>query len=173
MIPLPRHLKDILNPIGEENDEFELTGKIVCNCGSENFTIKFVGDDSEYEENKVIMVSEVDGNFFLIVKVKCNSCGKEHLIFDDNLHGWNGFVCGESKDLPRPDSKVWSCNKCNAANHSMIVKINSQGQQDFIDEVGDEFDKNDWTEAFEWINIEIECESCKEKNEEWISYETM
>jgi hypothetical protein len=55
----------------------------------------------------------------------------------------------------------------------LTVKINSQGQADFINYAGDEFDKSDWTEAFEWITIGIDCKSCGEKNEEWISYETM
>lgn len=54
----------------------------------------------------------------------------------------------------------------------MIVSIYSKGQEDFI-EVGEEFNKEDWIEAFEWIKIKIICNSCGETNDEWVSYETM
>lgn len=171
--PVPKHLKEILKPIGD-NNEFEVTGKIVCDCGSEEFKIKLVGDDSEYETNKVIRLAEIDDNYYLIVSVKCNNCNKEHLIFDNDFHGWNGFVCGEnSKSIAKPETKNWTCKNCYGTNHSMTLLIHSQGQDDFKEEAGDEFDKNDWAEGFSWITIKLACNSCNEKNEEWISYETM
>ncbi|NDV64889.1 hypothetical protein D0T60_06495 [Bacteroides sp. 224] len=174
MIPVPKHLKSILKPIGDNNSEFEITGKITCDCGSENFAIEIVADDSDYSKEQVVKVTEIDGNYFLIVKVKCNSCNKEHLIFDNDFHGWNGFVCGgDSKDQPRPSTKKWHCNKCCKSEHSMIVNIHSQGQEDFIEECGDEFDQDDWAEGFDWITIKTICNACEEVNDEWISYETM
>ena len=179
MLPLPRHLKYILRPTGDSNNEFELIGKIVCDCGSENFKIKIVGDSSSYASEKVIKVIEFDDNFYLIIKVECNNCNKEYLIFDNLLHGYNGFVCNglivgkDSKSIPRPDAKDWCCDKCGKTNHSMTVKIHSTGQNEFIENAGEEFDKNDWTETFDWITIKTECKSCNETNEEWISYETM
>jgi ribosomal protein S27E len=134
MLPIPKHLESILKPIGESNNEFEVTGKIVCDCGSENFTIGIVGDDADYQKDNVIKVAEVGENYFLIVKVKCNSCGKEHLIFDNDYHGWNGFVCGgDSRNLSRPDTENWKCNKCQNANHSLIVSIHSQRQEGFFE----------------------------------------
>ncbi|MDR2967962.1 MAG: hypothetical protein LBU74_08470 [Methanobacteriaceae archaeon] len=173
IIPLPKHLKDILIPIGDSNTEFQLIGKIVCRCGSEEFTIEFVGDDSNYQKDDVIKVAEIDENYFLIIKVKCNSCNKENLIFDNDYHGWNGFVCeGDSRKLGRPETEDWQCNKCQNTNHSMIVEIASNGQDDFIEETEGELDREDWTEAFSWITIQVICNSCGETNNEWISYET-
>jgi hypothetical protein len=172
--PIPKHLNSIFKPIGDTNTEFAVIGKIVCDCGNDNFNISFVGDDRDYDIDKVIKVKNVYGNDFLIVKVKCINCNKEHLIFDDDFHGWNGFICGDdSKNLERPKSKIWACNKCRNINHSLAVTINSQGQEDFLEGAGKEFDKNDWLEAFEWITINVECKNCGERNEEWISYETM
>jgi len=173
-IPLPKHLKNILIPIGDSNNEFQLIGKIVCGCGSEKFTIEFVGDDSSYQKDDVIKVAEIDENYFLIIKMKCNSCNEENLIFDNDYHGWNGFVCeGDSKRLPRPNTKDWFCNKCQNTNHSMIVKIESHGPDDFIEETEGELGREDWVEAFSWITIKVICNSCGETNDEWISYETM
>ena len=80
---------------------------------------------------QVITVAEIENNYFLIVSVACNNCAKEHLLFDNDLHGWNGFVCGgDSKDEPRPEARVWKC-ACGAADHAVTVSIQSQGQSDF------------------------------------------
>ncbi|MBN9386225.1 MAG: hypothetical protein J0H74_36035 [Chitinophagaceae bacterium] len=174
-LPIPRHLKDILKPTGDKNNEFNVTGEIVCDCGSGSFKLKLVGDTSFYVNQRVIKVIGIDGDYFLIVKAACNQCGKEHLIFDAHLHGWNGFVCGRGEEIPeRPVSEDWHCNKCGKTDHLMQVSIQSQGQDDFIEEAGEEdFDKDDWVDAFGWITIMVECNACKEKNKEWISYETM
>ena len=174
MLPIPKHLKQILKVNEQNNTEFEVTGKIVCNCGCENFTIKYVGDNSFYKTENVIKVIEIEGNYYLIITVECEKCKSLHLIFDNDFHGWNGFVCGElSKELERPKTKNWKCIKCENSNHKVIVKINSAGKEDFIEETEGDFDENDWIEAFSWITISTECESCSEKNKEWISYETM
>jgi len=174
MLPIPKHLGNILRPMGDSNNEFEVTGRIICDCGSGSFMIKLVGNSSDYHKDNVIKVTEIDGNYFLIIKVKCNMCNKEYVIFDDDYHGWNGFVCGgDSREFARPDAKDWKCNKCGKTDHSMIVKIHSQGQEDFIEEGGDEFDVKDWVEGFDWITIKVVCNSCGESNDEWISYETM
>jgi len=174
MLPIPRHLETILKPIGNDNTEFEVVGQMVCNCGSDKFKIEIVGDDSEYESDCVIKVQEIADNYFLIVKLHCNDCDKEHLVFDNDYHGWNGFICGgDSKELPRPKTKVWNCNKCQTANHSITLTIQSQGQEDFVEEAGDEFESKDWTEAFSWITMKTECKNCGVTNDEWISYETM
>lgn len=174
MLPIPKHLKSVIKTVGQENSEFMVTGQIQCDCGNDTFKIKIVADDSAYETDNVIKVVEIEGHFFLIVKLQCNGCGKEHLIFDHDLHGWNGFMeADEAEEIQKPPAKTWSCNKCRAENHKMIVTIQSQGQDDFVNEAGEDFDKNDWIEAFEWIIIGTECNNCGEINEEWVSYETM
>lgn len=173
MFPIPKHLTEILKPVGNHNNQFEVTGEIICDCGFQSFALKIVGNSSEYDKHKEIWLKEIKGQYYLIVKAKCNNCQKEHLIFDDGFHGWNGFVCSmNAKDLPRPEAEVWKCNKCDATNHSLTVNIQSRGQEDFIENVGHDFDHGDWIEAFGWITIKIVCNSCKETNIEWISHET-
>lgn len=174
MFPIPKHLTEILKPIGDSNNEFEVTGEVICDCGSQNFALKIVGNSSKYDKEKVIHVKEINGKYYLIVKASCNNCKKEHLIFDDGFHGWNGFICSmNTRDLPRPETEIWKCNKCHGTNHSVTVNIQSQGQEDFIENAGDDLDRSDWIEAFAWITIKIVCNSCKETNKKWVSYETM
>lgn len=173
-LPIPKHLKDIFIPLGDDNSEFSVTGKIKCKCGSNNFKILIVGDDSQYKEDQVIKVAEIDGNYFLVIKVVCEDCNAEYLVFDNDYHGWNGFVCGgDNREIKRPPARQWNCDKCGKPIHKMIVKINSQGKDDFLEEGGEEFGIENWVEAFEWITIETECSNCNKINKEWISYETM
>jgi hypothetical protein len=86
-LPIPRHLQSILKPLGDDNQECNVTGQIQCECGSKQFKIKLVGDTSCYDKERVIKVIEIDNHYFLIVKVQCNNCNKEHLIFDNDFHG--------------------------------------------------------------------------------------
>lgn len=174
MFPIPKHLKDILKLTGNDNNEFKINGKIVCECGCEKFTIKIVGDDADYNSYKVIRVADIEGFGFLIIKIKCNNCDKKYLVFDNDYHGWNGFVCGgDNREEKRPKTRDWHCNKCQKTDHSLMISIYSEGQEDFIEEAGDQFDKEDWTEAFGSINLKVDCNVCGGKNDEWLSYETM
>ncbi len=173
-LPIPKHLYELMHPIGEENDEFNVNGKLKCNCGIESFEIKLVGDDSDYKKEQVIKVTEVNDGYFLIIKTHCKNCNSEHLIFDNDFHGWNGFVCGgDNREMERPETKQWNCDACENSEHKLELNIESQGKEDFMEEGGDEFGEDNWIEGFSWITIKTECSNCGKKNSEWISYETM
>ncbi|WP_371366365.1 hypothetical protein SRRS_07530 [Sporomusa rhizae] len=178
ILPIPTHLKHILIPKGE-NDEFEITGDIRCDCGNDEFTINFIGD----YQNGIVTLCEYEGVFYLVIKCKCQKCGKLHLIFDSNLHGWDGFVCSDESGLIGSDSfpveeKLWSCPQCTNDSHKVSVAISSQGQADFIAEVLENsedtrFVEDDWVNAFEWITISLKCLRCGFEDKKWIDYETM
>ena len=85
-LPIPKHLQSILQPFDNSNEN-EVTGKIICSCGSEKFKIKIVGNDLFFETEKVIKVQEIEEHFYLIVHIECNNCSKNHLIFDNDFHG--------------------------------------------------------------------------------------
>jgi hypothetical protein len=172
LLPIPKHLTEILKPIGNKNNEFNVKGQITCTCNSTDFQIKLVGDASFYEKEKVIKVIDINDNYFLIVKAVCDKCSREHLIFDMDFHGWNS-LWEETKNNERPNSDIWECNKCKKHSHTLVVSIQSEGQKDFIENSEDDVDKNDWIEAFGYITIGIKCNSCNEENDEWISFETM
>lgn len=173
-VPIPSHLQPILKPAGDGNSEFQVTGEIQCQCGCKQFEILFVGDDSQFESDRTIDVKEIGDDFFLIVYVKCADCNKELLLFDNDYHGWNGFVCGgDNRSVDRPKLQKWQCDRCSNSENKVSVIISSQGKDDFMEEGGAEFGEENWVEGFEYITIETECCNCTEKHEEWISYETM
>ena len=114
-LPVPTHLKDIFFPVGNDNNEFEVTGKIKCSCGNEYLEI--------WESNEQLMV-----------KILCKQCKKEYVIFDSGKHGWNGFVCGDdflNRELPY---NKYHCSNCKEDCFKVLVHISSQGKEDVIDE---------------------------------------
>lgn len=174
MLPIPTHLEKILIPMGDENTEFHVDGCIRCSCGCESFHIKVYANITKgYPQ-----VMEYGDGFAFVVKVICADCGKEHLIFDDNKHGWDGFVCHAGVEVPDNKLKSWKCPDCGCDVHEIRVSISSQGKDDFIEESGiadgdSTFNEDDWVNAFEWITIGLKCHHCGHDDERWIDYETM
>lgn len=174
-LPIPHHLKDILVPQGDDNDGYAVTGPLRCNCGSEDFSVLYHGDASDFEETGSIRQIRHKGKTLLAVRAKCLKCGREHPVFDDTVHGWNGFVCHDDAcdTLQKPAENVWKCPKCGNESLNIRLRIDSAGKEDFLEETDGEFEANDWTEAFEWITIGLKCSACGHEDTEWVSTETM
>jgi len=175
MMPVPGHLRDCLIPDKPEIDETELTGKLRCPCGSEEFHLLYPGQTNEYHGQKFPCTAEIKGSYFFLIRVVCTSCGKDHLLIDQDYHGWNGFVCHDEGQAskPRPELSVWNCPDCSSTSHSATVSIQTQGKEDFLDEAGEEFDEERWPDAFESFSMGIRCTGCGRVTSEWVSLETM
>ena len=180
----PTHLRDCTEPLKEEenknrffikrydlNDDNKYTAKLKCQCGNHIFELLYPKGSDKAEPSTV----EVDGKFFFLLKARCTSCSKEHLVFDADFHGWDGWICHVKKqaELPRPGLIEWKCKKCSSTKHSAVVIISSQGKEDFIEEAGEEFDIERWQDAFDWFTLDIKCEECNHEFRNFISYETM
>lgn len=157
-LPIPTHLQQYLVPIGDENSEYEVTGKIRCSCGNEKF--------EAWESNQR-----------RIIKAVCSKCQKELLLFDAGKHGWNGFVCNEDVYIDRtlPFQK-YSCPQCDKDIFGVTVYISSQGKADFIEECvsfDDSFSTDDWVDGFECIAASLFCEECNFEEKDWVVLETM
>lgn len=157
-LPIPTHLKQYLIRIGNENSEYEVTGKIKCLCGNEKFEI-------------------LESNNCHIIKLHCCQCGKELLLFDAGKHGWNGFVCNEEDYIDRTlPFQQYHCSKCGESVCRVTVCISSQGKEDFIEECvsfDDSFSPSDWIDGFECIAISVLCQECGFKEDNWAVLETM
>ena len=174
MLPIPKHLSGILSSINEESDEFHVSGSIFCSCGCKDFYVKIYADI----KNGYPQVCKYNEDYALVIKAVCKDCAKDHLIFDDSKHGWNGFVCHEGVTVPDEKLKNWNCPKCKSDIYNINLSINSHGKQDFIDELELEdgetdFTEDEWIEAFDWITIDLKCLSCAYDDKKWIDYETM
>jgi predicted DNA-binding WGR domain protein len=167
ILPIPSHLKKIFIPYGVENDEYRVFGIIRCVCGCECFSINLFAEI----ENGLPMNSES-----LVIKIHCYDCKKGYVLFDNNKHGWNGFVCQEGGVTATDKNMIgWKCLKCKHNIYNIKISIRSGGKQDFIAESGiadgdDKFKKSDWVNAFSSIAINIKCNNCS-CLEDW-DYET-
>lgn len=157
LLPIPTHLQSILFPLGDNNSECEVTGIIKCHCGSECFEI------SESNERQML-------------KIVCNKCKNEFVLFDSGKHGWNGFVCrNDFLDREIPLEKV-CCSKCGESNFRITLHISSQGKEDFAEEClanGDSFSQEDWVNAFDWITISLSCIKCRHSEKNRLDFEAM
>lgn len=156
-LPIPSHLKFLLIPFGDENSEFEVTGKIRCGCDCEQFEV--------FESNERH-----------IVKLICSQCAREFLLFDAGIHGWDGFVCKDDfLDRSLPFQK-YTCETCGEDRFTVGVYISSQGKEDFIKECvsnDDSFTADDWINGFEWITVSLNCDGCGASEDDWLDLETM
>ena len=156
-LPVPTHLKNNFIPIGTDNTEYKVTGRIFCNCGNTSFEV--------WESND----REID-------KLICSNCGKDMLLFDSGKHGWNGFVCKmDFLDRTKLFNK-YSCGKCSCDHFEVTSDISSQGKQDFTDECvsnDNSFKPDDWVDGFEWITISLSCCNCRSIEKDWLDLETM
>ena len=101
---------------------------------------------------------------------------EEIVLFDAGKHGWDGYVCKDDF-LDRNEPLVnYICEDCGKQVFQVKLKISSQGKQDFIDECvnnDDSFSEEEWVDAFEWININLVCDSCDSTVDGWLDLETM
>jgi len=174
MVSVPNHLKDCIISNDSHVDEQPLIGVVRCPCGGQTFHILYPGQTHMHKGQQIPCTAEIDGNFFFLIKARCISCGKEHLLFDKDYHGWNGFVCHNyaQASLPRPDLTPWQCLSCGGLEHEASIKIDPVDKATFVEEAGDEFDEELWPEAFEWFSMSITCHNCGRQTKDWVSYET-
>ena len=126
--PIPNHLKNIFRVDEAKTALPDLSGKIVCNCGCEYFSV-FHNEDREYDD--ALDYSEQDG---LKIVSFCNNCGKKHLIFDEATQGYNGFVCNDFKTASDDSLKGLMCHKCGSAVFSLTLDIETEDKEQFTEE---------------------------------------
>jgi hypothetical protein len=110
--PFPSHLRGLVIPIPEESEpEALLTATVACPCGGDTFDLLFPGATHTYAGEECPCTTRVGEAFFFLVRARCRKCGEEHLLIDQDLHGWNGVVCHDAAQaaLPRPPLVSWKC----------------------------------------------------------------
>lgn len=175
MMPVPSHLQGLVVPLDSTIDEEALRATVRCPCGDTKFELLYPGDTNEHDGEVIPSTTEIDGKFFFVLKARCASCSREHLLFDADFHGWDGFVCHDSAraSLARPQLVPWPCQGCGGTKHAGVVQIQGQGKDDFIAEASGGFDADRWPDAFGWFSLDLSCSKCGKETRELVSYETM
>jgi hypothetical protein len=175
MMPVPSHLKGLVVPLDDMVDEGALSAAVRCPCGEAKFDLLYPGHTHEHGGAMIPCTAEIEGKFFFILKSRCSSCQREHLLLDADFHGWNGFICRDQAQaaLPRPQLVAWCCQGCGETKHTGIVHVQAEGKDDFISEAGEDFDEHRWPDAFGWFSLDLTCSRCAKESRELVSYETM
>jgi hypothetical protein len=175
MMPVPTHLIGLVAPHDATPDEEALEATIRCPCSEDKFELLYPGQTQVYQGNPIPCTAQIGDRFFFVLKSRCTTCCREHLLFDKDFHGWDGFVSHDPEQAAqeRPPLVPWRCQGCGELRHTGVVHIQTQGRQDFIDEAGSDFDANRWRDAFGWISLDLTCAGCGKHSPELISYETM
>ena len=173
MLPIPRHLLKVFQADTDKCDEYNLEGKICCDCGCDSFQIKIFADLKCGAEPHVCKYQD---DYALVIKAVCRDCKKEWLLFDMSQHGYNGYVCHDGLPVPDTELKIFACPECGEDLFEIAVGIEVEDQAQFIEEVveyePEHFSKEDYVDAFDWINIDIKCPHCKKQIKGWINFET-
>lgn len=86
-----------------------------------------------------------------VIKAKCADCGKEHLIFDSRIHGYDGITSEETKEAM--DYEPHFRSKCKGF-VSLSLKIeNSESFEEFSEDFDLGFNEEQYSNAFSWIMI--------------------
>lgn len=174
MLPAPRHLIDCTQPLPERAGEYDYAGHVKCKCGCDTYDLYHMGATHEYQGETIPCTAEIDGQFYFRVVARCTACGMEHLLFDMNLHGWNGFVCREELALPgpRPARTSWPCRTCGGSAHQAEVVVHGEDLESAIENSDGILDESKWQEGFLWIVIDIHCTACGDHPKTWMSCKT-
>jgi hypothetical protein len=177
MMPTPSHLRDCVKrpDVAVTEEEGRLIAPVVCPCGSAELELLYPGQTREVKGRPVIVVVQIDGNFYLRLEARCGNCGKNHLLLDKDFHGWNGYVCHDEKQaaLPRSPLQVWHCPSCKNTRHQMEVTICTEGKTHFVEESEGEFQAESWPDGFGWFTLTTHCVNCGLDIDALVDYETM
>ena len=86
-----------------------------------------------------------------MIKVSCTACGKEHLLFDSRIHGYDGMTGEHTQEVLdyKPHFKL----KCkNAVSLEMKVE-NDESHEAFKENTAIGFTKEQYSDAFGWMVI--------------------
>ncbi len=169
MDSVPTHLVHCLKVV--QSEERTIHGLVQCTCGSKVFSLLFPGTTMELKGRQFPYGKVTEDGVFFTITAKCVLCDVEHILFDKDFHGWDGFVCHSLKRASRPrlTLEVWKCLSCGSKGHTVEITLS---YSDNMDEDIDGFPIENMADAFEWITIAIQCQNCGLVTEKWIDYET-
>ena len=96
-------------------------------------------------------------------------------LFDSSLNGYDALTneINYSSELLRFKKKT-KCLMCGCNTYKVIINIHSTGKKDLLrDQPCDEINEKNWTDAFAWFSIDLECSNCGRKTRNWFEIETM
>ncbi|MBO9490842.1 hypothetical protein J7384_10785 [Endozoicomonas sp. G2_1] len=105
------------------NGEFSICKSVVCTCGGQNHSIL---GNIQIEKKGFFFKKEVT-SFYPPFYLQCESCGSKELLFNPNIHGWDG-VNGDSATIVGTES-VTSLGLMG----KVVIAFSYQGIDNYLD----------------------------------------
>ncbi len=103
------------------------------------------------EREEVILPPEPVCACVSTVKVGCSACGREYMVFDSRLHGYDGMTSEKSKE--ELEYQPQFRQKCRAPVAIRIKVENDVSLEEFNANTSLNFDEKAYSNAFSWIAI--------------------
>lgn len=141
----------------------DIVFKALCPCKGSTFTIQAASEHEEINYYQSLVIAE---QYFF----RCNSCGKQSLLFDPMQHGYNPEVSRleEWRDeesellvskLEVPE-KVWcACTNCGENEMELIIRLEYHN-----DLIGYKAFARREEEFFSWFSVVGKCSNCSALN---------
>lgn len=86
-----------------------------------------------------------------VIKVKCASCGQEHILFNSRIHGYDGMTSEKEPDVLAYQPLFKQKGRQSSR---IIIKIkNDPSYEEFNSQPGLAFDEQQYSNSFSWIVI--------------------
>lgn len=87
-------------------------------------------------------------------KLRCSGCGREHLIFDNRYHGYEGVFCGENADRRYQPVFQQRVFRDRLPRRIEITTENEKTREEFLEKTGIDCDEDTRSNAFAWISVQ-------------------
>ena len=134
----------VLDGHGEDLNTFF---QLLCECGCSTALVRGYSWNNPDFNNENVFISP-----YMYI---CKKCKKEELIFDSNIHGYDGEFTGYPCTIRgKGEQKDFSC-KCGCQDFKVTVRF------EYPDDLFDDEDfEGKQQDAFTWFNILGECRNC-------------
>ena len=109
----------------------------------------------------------------VVVKLRTEDLAREILLFHSMLHGYNAVTSPVSEPPPVKFQQKSKCRACGCRTYRVYVNIHNTGKEDLLAQGIDEIDEENWTNAFDWFSVDLQCANCGKQRKNWFEMETM
>ena len=149
---------------------YDMTSKIVGNREIFGCT-----KNGEYFDLDFYSPVPTCSNFHKIIKALDLTSKIEFEIYNENLYGYDAMVTNQAQNMQCEKFRIKnSCKICASDKFKINMTFRNTGKKDLLEEQPcKEITEENWTNAFDWVTIDLECASCGKKIKRWYEAETM
>lgn len=111
----------------------------------------------------------------VFLEAVCTNCGKNILIFNSSINGYNGLFNSSNEKYASKFStkRIRKCRICGNDSSKIEIHISSTGKKDLLTEQNSIINEFNWEDAFDWITIDLKCSGCGRVRKKFLDFETM